>query len=122
MQQGSAVRDGDGGNGPRHVLGTQRGAFERIDSDIDPRPLSGSDSLADVKHRRLVPLAFSDDDGSVNRQPVELSAHRINSHLVCPDLIAAPAHACRAYGRTLGYPDDFDAQDTLEQQSRVYVN
>jgi hypothetical protein len=70
MQQGSTIGNGNRRNRTRHVLGAQRGAFKRVDRDIDSRPFAGSDRLANVKHRRLVPLALSDHDRAVNRQPV----------------------------------------------------
>ena len=44
--------------------------------------LREADLLADVEHRRLVALAFADDDGAVDRHRVHLAAHRLDGHLV----------------------------------------
>ncbi len=38
--------------------------------------------LADVQHRRFIALAFTDDDGAVNRDGVHFTAHRLDGHLV----------------------------------------
>ena len=44
--------------------------------------LRQADLFADVEHRRLVALAFADDDGAVDRHGVHLAAHRLDRHLI----------------------------------------
>ena len=51
--------------------------------------------LADVQHRRLVALAFADDDRAVDRHRVHHAAHRFDRGLVGPMAIAL-AHRVRA--------------------------
>ena len=73
-----------------------------------------ADLLADVEHRRLVALAFADDDGAVDRHGVHHPAHRLDGDLV--GLVAvALAHRVRAGdGRLLD-----DAQE-LEREIGIH--
>ena len=59
-----------------------------------------ADLLADVEHRRLVALAFADDDGAVDRHGVQRLAHRLDGDLVGLVAIALP-HRVRARDRRL---------------------
>jgi hypothetical protein len=51
-------------------------------------------------HRRLVALAFADDDRAVDRHRVHLAAHRLHGHLVGL-VTAALTHGVRAGDRRL---------------------
>ena len=52
------------------ALAQMRGALERIDGDVDlGARRRGADLLADVEHRRLVHLAFADDDAALDGRP-----------------------------------------------------
>jgi hypothetical protein len=75
----------------RLVLGAERRAFERIERDIDVRPVAGADFLADIEHRRFVALALADHDRAPDGQPVQLRPHCIDRHLIGRLLVAAPA-------------------------------
>ena len=48
----------------------------------DIHSVPGTDLFTDVKHRRLITLAFSDDDGSIDAEGVEGATHRIDCRLV----------------------------------------
>ena len=56
--------------------------------------------LADVEHRRLVALAFADDDRAVDRHRVHHPAHRLHGDLIGLVPIALP-HRVRARDRGL---------------------
>ena len=94
LQQAATLGDGDDGERVRHVLGADRGALERIDGDVDLRAFAGADLLADVEHRRLVHLAFADDDRAADVPACRVPAHGIDGGLVgalvrCPGRAAA---------------------------------
>ena len=103
---------GEHGDRVRRAGRAQVRALERIDRDVDlraaprprrPSPWRHADLLADVEHRRLVALAFADDDGAVDRHGVHHLAHRLDGDLV--GLVAiALAHRVRA--RDGGLLDD----------------
>jgi hypothetical protein len=67
-----------------------RAPVERIDGDVDlvPGPAVGlvlvreADLLTDVEHRRLVTLAFTDDNRAVDGHGVHLAAHGFDRDLV----------------------------------------
>src|SRR5262249_26537678 len=108
--------------GPGHVLGAERGAFQRIDSDVDLGTFAGADLLADEQHRRLVELPLPDYDGAVDRQVVEVAAHGVDGGLVGRLLGRAPAPAGCRYGRALGHAHDLERQYPLDQQVRLNRN
>ena len=118
MQQRAAIGHRHGRDRARHVLGAQRGAFERVDGDVDLGAGVQADLLADEEHRRLVALALADHDGALDRQPVELAAHRIDRGLVGALLVAVAAQPRRRHRRALRHPDDFERENALEQQLR----
>ena len=113
MQQRAAVGHRHGGDRARHVLGAQRGAFERIDRDIDLRAGVVADFLADEQHRRLVALALADHDGAVDRQLVEFAPHGIDRGLIGRLFVAVPAQTRRRYRGPLRHAHDLERQDAL---------
>ena len=66
--------------------------------------------LTDEQHRRLVALAFPDDDGAVDRHRVEHSPHRLDGRLVGLVAVALP-HRVRARDRRL-----LDDAEELERE------
>ncbi|MGY2995819.1 hypothetical protein ACVWWD_004626 [Mesorhizobium sp. URHB0026] len=90
-QQAALLGDRDHGERVRQVLGADRRAFERIKRDIDRRPFAGPDLLADIEHRRLVPLALADHHRALDGEAVELLAHGIDGDLVGSLFVAAAA-------------------------------
>ena len=81
MEKVSVLRHGDHGQCVWGAIGADRGPFQRIQRDIHFRS-PGTDLFTDVEHRRLIPLAFSDDDGSIDGEGVEGATHRIDCGLV----------------------------------------
>ena len=118
MQQRAAIGHRHGRDRARHVLGAERGAFQRVDGDIDLRTGVQPDLLADEQHRRLVALALADHDGAFDRQLVEFAAHRIHRGLVGWLLLAVAAQPRGRNRGALRHAHDFERQDTLEQQLR----
>ncbi|MGY2935723.1 hypothetical protein ACVWZ6_005325 [Bradyrhizobium sp. GM6.1] len=115
MQQSTAVGHRHGGDRARHVLGAQRGAFERVDRDVDLRAGVHADLLADEEHRRLVAFALADDDGALDRELVELAPHRVHRGLVGRLLVAVPAQTRRRHRRPLRHTHDLQRENALEQ-------
>ena len=91
VQQRAGFRHGDRRNRARHVLGAERGPFQRIDCDIDLGSGLVADLLADEQHRRLVDLALADHYRAVDRQFVQLATHGVDGGLVGRLLLPAPA-------------------------------
>ena len=90
VQHRAARPHGDHRQRVRHVLGGQRGAFQRVEGDVDRRAVAGADLLADEEHRRLVALALADDDHALDVEQVELGAHGVDRRLVGGLLVAGP--------------------------------
>ena len=114
MQQAAAFGRREHGDGVGRAGRAQVRALERIDGDVDlvearrPRAVDvlgvdQADLFADVEHRRLVALAFADDDGAVDRHRVHHLAHRLDGDLVGLVTVALP-HRVRA--RDGGLLDD----------------
>ena len=118
VQQRAAIGHRHGRDRARHVLGAQRGAFQRIDGDIDLRAGIEPDLLADEQHRRLVALALADHDGAFDRQLVELAPHRVDRGLVGRLFLAMAAQPRRRHRGALRHPHDLERQNALEQQLR----
>ena len=81
MEKVSMLGHGDNGQSVGSAVGADRGPFQRIQRDIHFRS-PGTDLFTDVEHRRLITLAFSDDDGSIDAEGVEGATHRIDCRLV----------------------------------------
>ncbi|OIQ70650.1 hypothetical protein GALL_477350 [mine drainage metagenome] len=113
MQQRAAWRHRDHGQRIRHILGSQRGAFERVERDIHRRALAGADLLTDEQHRRLVALSLADHHDAVDIQQVQLLAHRVDSGLIGGLLIAAPDHARRGQRRRLRHTRETQRQHAI---------
>ena len=97
-------------------LGGDRGAFERIERDVDARAgaLRRADLLADVEHRRLVALALADHDGAVDVERVERGAHRLDRGGVGGLLVAAADQLRGGDRGRLGDPNHLQHQDAIE--------
>ena len=80
--------------------------LERIDGDVDLRPLAVPDLLAVVEHRRLVLLPLADHDDAAHRDAVEDEAHRVDRGLVGALLLAAADPARRGHRARLGHADE----------------
>jgi hypothetical protein len=119
IEQRAAFRHGHGGDGPRHVLGAKGGALQRIDGDIDPRPILAADLFADEQHGRFVALALPDHHRAVDRQIVELAAHGVHRRLIGGLLVAAAAQAGGGDRRALGHAHYLQRQDALKHEMRL---
>ena len=87
-----------------------RGALQRVERDVDSGAVARADPLADVQHRRLVPLALADHHGAVDAQHVQRLTHGVDRRLIRRALVAA-AHPGRARDRrTLGHAHRFQRQ------------
>jgi hypothetical protein len=87
-------------------VGAAQGSGPRIDIALDP--------LAYVEHRRLVPLAFADDDGPVDMQIVERPAHRFHRGGVCGLFISAADQGRGRDCRRLRHPDHLEHEHPVE--------
>ena len=114
VEQTALLRDRDHGQRIRQVLGADRGAFERIERDIDCGAILGADFLADIEHRRLVALALADHHRAVDRQTVELLTHGIHSHLIGGLLVATPPQPGCCHCGALRHTGDFQCENAIE--------
>ena len=120
VEQRAAFRHRHGGDRAGHVLGAQRGAFERIDGDVDlGTAAAAADLLADEEHRRLVALALPDHHGAEDRQIVHLAPHRIDRRLVRRLLVAPAAQIGGGDRRALGHPCDLQREDAVQRRAGV---
>ncbi len=87
---------GEAGDGVVAALGGDRGALQRIECDVELRAFAGADRLADVEHRRLVPLALADHDDAVDVEHVQGLPHGVDRGLVGGLLVATAHPACAA--------------------------
>ena len=78
-EQAALFRNRDDGESVGQVLGADRRAFERIERDIDRRTFARADFLADVEHRRLVPLTLADHHCALDGEAVEFLPHGIDA-------------------------------------------
>ena len=115
VQQRAFIGDRKRGDRTGHILGAQHRPLERIDGDIDFRSRLGADLLADEQHRRLVELALADHHRAVNRQLVELAAHRVDRGLVGGLVLAVAAQPRSRHRGALGDAHDLDGEDALQQ-------
>ena len=78
-----------------------------------------ADSLAYEQHGRLVALALADHDRALDRQVVELPAHRVDRGLVGRLFIAAAGQSRRGHRRALGYPHDLEREHAFQSEVRL---
>ena len=69
-----------------------------------------SDGLADVEHRRLVALAFADDNRSVDRHRIEHLPHRLDGRLIRLVAIALPHRVRTGDRRLLDDAEEFEGK------------
>jgi len=118
MEQAATFGRGQDSQRIRRSGGAQIRALERIDGDVDwriraRRAVSHPDLLANVEHRRLVALAFTNDDGAVDRNRVHFPPHGFHGDLI--RLVPVPlTHRVRTRYRRL-----FDDTEKVERQVRV---
>ena len=74
----------------------------------------GADPLADEQHRRLVHLAFADDDRAVDRKHAQLAPHGVDGGTVGFLLQPAAAQPRRGNCGAFGYTGDFKRQRALK--------
>ena len=116
VQQRALVGHGERGDRAGHVLGAERGAFERIDRDVDLRAALAAHLLADEQHRRFVHLALADHNRAVDQQLAEFAPHRVDRGLIGFFLGAAPAQTRRRDRCPLGHPGEFDRENALNHR------
>src|SRR3546814_1567449 len=80
IEEAALLGDGEDGERVGPGLGGYGGALQRIERDVDARPamIRLADLLADIEHRRLVPLTFADDDRAVEIELVQRLTHRLD--------------------------------------------
>ena len=105
----------------RHGFRADRRTFERIDRDVDFGTFADADLLADVEHRRLVHLAFADDDGAPDFDAPEFPAHRVDGGLVGSFFVAAPAHLRGCDSRRFRDARHFEHQNALKPRTVLPV-
>jgi hypothetical protein len=117
MQQAAGRRCRKHGNGIRCAGRAQIRAFERIDGDVDLRKRARGTALermghanlfADEQHRRLVALAFANNDRPVDRHRVHGAAHCFDRGLVRSVTIALPHRVCARNGRLLDHAQELE--------------
>ena len=94
------------------------GALERIDGDIDLGADALADLFADIQHRRLVSLAFTDDDAPVERDLVHRPAHGFHGRLVGLVLLAVTHPVGCGDRRSFRDPDQFEARCAFDHDSQ----
>jgi hypothetical protein len=107
VKQVAAVGHGDHRERVRRSGRTDRGPFERIESNVDFRA-AGTDLFTDVKHRCLVALTFANDDCAVDRERVEGFTHRVDCSLIGRLFVAAAGPARTIQCRRFGNADSFE--------------
>ena len=116
VEQAALLGDREHRQRVRHRLRADGRAFERIDRDIDFGALAGADLLADVEHRRLVHLAFADDDGAPDFDAAKFAAHGIDGGLVGCLLVATATQVGRRDGGSFGHARELEHQNSIESR------
>ena len=115
LQEAAFRRHGEHRDGVRQVLGADRLAFERVERDVDRRPLARADAFADEQGRRLAFLALADDDGAVDRQSVEFAAHGVDGSLIGGLFVAAPAQPGCRDRRMFSHARQFEREGAIQR-------
>ena len=83
-------------------------------SIFGPGALRAADLFADEQHRRLVALAFADDDGAIEIERVERVAHRLDGGGVGGLFVAAADQLGAGDGGVFGDADHFEDENAVE--------
>ena len=89
VEEMAALGEGDHREGVRPAVRDRVGAFQGIERNVDLGTFSRADRLADVEHRRFVPLPLADDDRALNVHDVEDPPHRRDGGLIGGVLVSA---------------------------------
>ena len=92
-----------------------RGAFERVERDVDLGPLARriADLFTDIEHRCFVAFTLTDYDGAVHIKVVERSAHRFDGSSVRRLFITPADHAGSCHSRSFGHAYHFKDKDAV---------
>ena len=82
VQHRPARPHGNHGQRVGHVLGGQRGAFQRVQRDVHAGAVAGANLFPDEQHRCFVALAFANHHHARDVQQVQLFAHGVHRRLV----------------------------------------
>ena len=110
VEHRAPLRDRDHRQSVAATERSQRRSVDRVDGDVGQRRRTVADLLAVVEHRRLVLLAFADDDDAVHRHGGEHGAHRLDGGAVHADLVAPSNPARRRHRRRLGDAHELEGE------------
>ena len=117
VQQTAALGGSQYCDGAGQSVGTQVGAFERIDGDINLGVVAAvlfADLLADVEHGGFIALAFADDDGAVHGDGIHHRTHGLGGHLVGPLAVTLPHGLGGSDGSIFDDAQEFKSEVGLE--------
>ena len=118
VQQRSGFRHGHDGDRIGKRLGAQRGAFQRIERDVDLQP-ARADLLADEQHGRLVALALADHHGAVDGKQIERPAHAFDGRLVRRVLVAPSGQLEGAHGGGFRHAHRFQRENAIQRSGHA---
>ncbi|MNV76038.1 hypothetical protein D3C71_1693680 [compost metagenome] len=113
MEQAALVGDGDHRLGVLQAAGDNLGAFQRIDGDVDGRPLLVADLLADVQHGRVVHFAFADHNRPVDGDGIKHGANGRCRRIVRGILVSPADPAGRSQSTQFRNPYNLQSQFTF---------
>jgi hypothetical protein len=113
VKQTSPARSRDDGQGVREAARNQIRPFDRIDRDVNLRPLTGSDVFADKKHGRLIALAFADHNGPDDVHIFECTPHGFHRGSVGAFVIALTHLAAGRQGSRFRDAQEFEREHCL---------
>ena len=115
--QAALLGRGEDGDRVRLAVGDEVRALERVDGDVDLGDVvvvAPADLLADVEHRRLVPLALADDDRAGELDLVHRPAHRLGRRQVGLVLLAATHEPGAGERGGLGHADHLEREQLFQ--------
>ena len=124
VEEAARLRRGEHRHRIRLAARDEVRALERVDRDVDGDVAWAAlaDRLADPEHRRLVALAFADDDRPVDLDLVERAPHRLDRGAVGRRAVAAAHQASRGDRGGLGDPDHLQCEQRLHRRSSVWAS
>jgi hypothetical protein len=105
VEHRAALGERDRRDASGDTAGHQASPVDRIDGHVDRRRIAVADLLADVQHRRLVLLAFTDDDDTIHVDESEAAPHRVDGSLVRLLLLVPPHVPGGRHRGAFGDPD-----------------